>query len=399
MPCCPICTTTSLETALAFQEFPLFQHPVKDGHALQNQFYDLTYLYCTDCHHMFQQHSPTEALNYLYENHYYTPPSSSSIGKEFRKDFLDYITRNTPSLTKSARCTILEIASSSGEMLVDMQQQFPGIVVTGIEPHRASVTRAREQGISTHEMFFNSSNASTYLHSQTYDVIFARHLIEHIADFDDFFAALSAIAHANTYVILETPALEYFSQKGLLDPFHIEHLHVFSTQSLQKLAQKHHWHLNHWEITASGNLIASFGQWEVPVSSLPETLPFRYQRITQQIEAWRTAIHRATTATSALYMWGAGAYGRTALRLLNIAPIAILDGNKNKAGLTYVGINIPIHAGVPFITEKIEQNADKDMIIIIASTFWKEITEQLLDLGFRGVTIPLSNISPDSIFS
>ena len=106
------------------------------------------------------------------------------------------------------------------------------------------------------EEFFDESVTSKDLDRA--DLIYARHVIEHIFDFNGFFAGLNAMATPMADLILETPSLDYHAERGSIAPFHVEHIHVFSLRSLARLASSHGWGLQQAEVTAPGNLIASF---------------------------------------------------------------------------------------------------------------------------------------------
>src|SRR5690606_2818579 len=111
--------------------------------------------------------------------------------------------------------------------------------------------------LDVREQFFDGAVAGANL--DPVDLIYARHVIEHIFDFDDFFAGVNGVAGAAAELILETPSLDYAGQ-GSIEPFHVEHVHVFSLRSLARLAASYGWGLQHSAVTTSGNLIACFGR-------------------------------------------------------------------------------------------------------------------------------------------
>jgi SAM-dependent methyltransferase len=76
-----------------------------------------------------------------------------------------------------------------------------------------------------------------------------------------------------------------------------------------------------------------------------------------------------------IYIFGSGAAGRLLLeylRVVEIEPAGMIDNNKEKWGLDFLGLKI-------FDPEIVGQ----DIFIIIASSWFKEISEQLLKLGKR----------------
>lgn len=212
-------------------------------------------------------------------------------------------------------------------------------------------------------------------------MIFSRHVIEHIFDFNDFFYATREISHQGTLLILETPSLDWEIDNGSTMAFHVEHIHVFSERSLVTLAKKYGWYKVNSTVTPSGNLIVSFNQID-DKQKLPSAPKNQggLQDKHQQLIAKTIDVCKNKT----IIFWGAGSGAITLLASKKINPLHILDGNPNKKGKYFCGSNTPIEYAPEIIKKLIDKNEDIGVLMIISSSFHQEITETLSNLGWRG---------------
>jgi len=80
------------------------------------------------------------------------------------------------------------------------------------------------------------------------------------------------------------------------------------------------------------------------------------------------------------------------MSLLDLHPEQIIDGNPNKVGQAYLGSDMPIKLAEEVIRELIAEGQYHDYLVIITSSFYREIQETLSDLGWKGDVIALSEI-------
>lgn len=374
---CPICAHKKNKTLLTLYNFPIYQHPMTDvsniplPHAV-----NLKYLLCTQCAHAFQESYDRNILEKIYAHHYYTP-SPENIGATFRHEFINFIQQNKIIENKTAN--IFEIGCSSGEVLFTLKSFNALCDYLAIEPNEETAIAAEKKGFTVKQHFFTEEIAHD-LNFQA-DIIYSRHVIEHIFDFNDFFNAIAKISLDRTQLILETPSLDWSIAQASTMPFHVEHVHVFSQRSLVSLANKFGWFKDKMDVTASGNLIISFIKKDKK-QALPlapeneEILQEKSNRAIQELQKF--------CKDKQYLFWGAGSGAVTLLALAKLNPLYIIDGNPNKAGKFFCGFDRSICYAPEKITELINKNLDINLTMIISSSFHCEIRIELKKLGWRG---------------
>lgn len=376
---CPICNHKESQLLLQLQHTPIYQHPVEPECDIPLPHYlDLEYRFCPGCGHAFQSHFDNVLMDSIYTNHYYTP-APDSIGHQFRDEFFTAIAQILSVLQPG--CRILEIGSSSGEVLATFKQNINHPYLMGYEPSQNSAAAARQLGIPTRCEFFTPQ--SVQVETQPYDLIVSRHVIEHIIDFEAFWSAIAHIAHAGTCVILETPSLEVAMQKPSISPFHVEHAHVFSAHSLATLAAAHGWYAEQKHFTSAGNMILCFARDKAlaaPIARPPFTTSL------QQLLNWQAKRLTEEIGTRKVILWGAGAGGLSLICAHRLQPEQLVDGNPNKQGKKFCGQPWIIAYGPDVITRLVEQNESNPeaYTIIIGSTFYREIRAMLAELNWQG---------------
>jgi len=385
---CPVCGAKRLQTLLELDNWPLFQHPVADAESITPVHCELRYVFCPECGHALQERDHQALLEQVYRLHYYTP-ADPSLGRSFRRLFLDFVREKVPEL-RAGSLRVLEIGCAFGAMLGDLQREFPGHRYAGFEPNTENAARAREITPNIVPEFFTTASVGS--HGSRYDVVFSRHVVEHVFDLDDFFAAIEHVTKGDALLLLETPSLDRCVETASIDPFHVEHVHVFSMSSLARLCARHGWHLAASRTTPAGNMMARFerggrGGWrpEPPKDVDAGAIGARLRR-------WREAVER-TAAGRDIVVWGAGSFGLCAHSLLGVRPALFIDGNANKEGLRYVGLDVPIRHAPAVIREMIEKGEQEKYIVVIASAYFAEIKSELRALGWRGARLALPEVA------
>ena len=148
----------------------------------------------------------------IYRSHYYTP-APDGIAVQFRNDFLSAVDRfglTTP------RRVLLEIGASDGDVLAELKTRTGAARAYAFEPNSENAAVARRRGLDVREEFFGESVSQEDLDAA--ELVYARHVIEHIFEFNGFFAGLNAIATPMADLILETPSLDHHAGEGLKRP-------------------------------------------------------------------------------------------------------------------------------------------------------------------------------------
>lgn len=151
-----------------------------------------------------------------------TPMDMEGEGSRYLFDFFDFITKTIPNLKEK---NTLEIGCGRGCLLNLLQKE--GANVTGIEPGKRLKNYWDKNNVTVINGFFPSPQLNN-----TFDLIVAYGVLEHIYDAEKFVQAISNQISENGKIILAVPNCE--QQIENCDPslFLHEHYSYFSKESL-----------------------------------------------------------------------------------------------------------------------------------------------------------------------
>jgi hypothetical protein len=350
----------------------VYQHPVPAEAVIpEPHFVDLTWDGCPQCGHAWQPDFDAARLSDIYRSHYYTP-APSGIGALFREEFIATLDGLG---VGASRNVLLEIGAADGELLEALRERMGAVHAYAFEPNIENAAVARRRGLDVREKFFGHDAVAERL--EPVQFICARHVIEHVFDFESFFAGLNAVAAPEADLLLETPSLDHHALRGTIDPFHIEHVHVFALRSLAWLARMHGWGLRGSLVTASGNLIAAFSR----SSSGSEVTAPPLQGLQRALDERRGHLRRLLGQRRMIF-WGAGSAGIVLASLLECEPEIWTDGNPNKVGRRFVGSRTAIVS--PECAFELAARSSGEMILVVTSSFVAEILPRISEYGWRG---------------
>jgi SAM-dependent methyltransferase len=370
MKSCPVCGAGA-RPLLRLDRQPIYQHPVPEGvDVAPPHSVDLRWVTCEQCAHAWQPDFDADLLASIYRNYYYTP-APDGIAIQFRDDFLAAMADF--GLLAGVRA-MLEVGCSSGELLAELARRA-GARAHAFEPNVDNARVASARGLDVREQFFGASAAGSGIDGV--DLLFARHVIEHIFDFPDFFAGVRAVCAPGACLVLETPSLDFHAERGTIDPFHIEHIHVFALRSLARLASAHGFGLRHSRVTSSGNLIAAFRQG-APAAEVPRPV---LDRLQATVDGRQTHLRTLLGARS-LVFWGAGSCGVGLATSLGREPEVWTDGNPAKVGKHFAGLQSRVVGPAAAFAAAAGRLANP--ALVITSSFVAEILPRVRELGWRG---------------
>lgn len=383
VPACPVCGGDALQLLELLRQ-PIYQHPVPaEAVVPAPHAVDLRWDACVRCAHAWQPAYDSALLERIYREHYYTP-APDGIAVTFREAFvaaLEDFGLATP------RGRILEIGASSGDLLAELRNRTGARQAIAFEPDERNAALAGARGLDVRRQFFGRATVDAGLGHV--DLVFARHVIEHVFDLDDFFGALGAITRPGSDLVLETPSLDHHVGTVALNPFHVEHLHVFSLTSLATLASRHGWDLARHAVTADGNLIASFRRAEGTArAGSPLPAPPALDSLQSRVDAHHGRLRR-TMGPSWLVFWGAGSAAVRLAGFIGRAPDAWTDGNPAKVGMRFVGLERRIESPESALARAASEG-DADPVLVIASSFLREILPRVRAMGWQGTVLDLS---------
>jgi len=231
-----------------------------------------------------------------------------------------------------------------------------------------------------YEDFFTSITSQKI--KKTFDIVFHRHVIEHIFDFEDFFKAHDNVCHSKTKLIIETPCLNWATQNLSMAPFHIEHVNVFSIKSLKILLEKYNWHLKDYLITSNGHMIGLFTRKECQ-RTVPEVE--NPLKLISWINKNKKSLEKAVKGKK-LALWGAGSGGIKVINYFDLCPDIVVDSNPAKAEKKFVGYD---HLNITEAKVWVEKECknSQSWLIVVASTYYEEICDFLKSSGWKGEVV------------
>lgn len=363
---CPVCGADG-GPLLTLPASPIYQHPVPHDALVEPPYTtDLCWLICNECAHAWQPNFDRSLLERIYKNHYYTP-APSGIGMQFRNEFLLALQKFR---IDGEVHTLLEIGASDGDVLAELRTRLKAKNAYAFEPNIENAVIAEARGLDVKRQFFGSKVDNTAMIPA--DFTYARHVIEHIFDFKDFFTGLNSIATTNAKLVLETPSLDFHVQHSTLDPFHIEHIHVFSLRSLAKLGSLYGWSMNQNITTQDGNLIVSFIRGPGEINPPAPNCDQLQHMVEAECTKWRSI-----AAQNKLLFWGAGSCGVTLANIIGREPDAWTDGNPAKVGKRIVGHKSRILSPKEAFSVFEAKYSNEPVLLVIASSFIHEILPQI----------------------
>lgn len=379
---CPACQSEAARPLLHRKAAPIYLHPVAaDVSVPLPHTVELDYRQCLACGHAFQTTYDMALLENIYRSHYYTP-AAEGIATGTRQQFIDWLAASVSG--HAAPRSVLEVGCSSGEMLCEVKNLFgPGAArCVGIEPNRETAAAARERGLEIVEAFLT---AEVGRQIGPFDLVYSRHVIEHVPDIPAFLASLLAALAPGGRIVLETPSLDSALAANATTGFHIEHLHVFGVQSLTASARRVGLHLIEHARTPAGNLIAAFGTRttaaQPPATDIRTNLQGPHDA---RLNGWKEIL-----ADKNVVFWGAGSAARELIAAWDSLPLAVCDANPGKRGKRFVGLPVVIEYAPDFVGAMIASGRDKEATLLAASMFASEIRVKLQEMGWRGEVIGL----------
>jgi hypothetical protein len=380
---CPVCGGEATKL-LTLSQQPIYQHPVPaDAVVPAPHAVDLRWDACVRCAHAWQPEYDSSLLERIYREHYYTP-APDGIAVTFRQAFVGAL-EDFGLITR--RGTVVEIGASGGEVLDELRRRTGAGRAIAFEPDARNAAIAGARGLDVRRQFFGE--AAVGPDRGCADLVVARHVVEHVFDLDDYFGALGSIAHPASDLVLETPSLDHHAGTAALNPFHVEHLHVFSLTSLATLAARHGWDLARGTVTADGNLIAWFRRAPgTPRTGRSMPAPPELGSLQSRVDAHHARLRR-TLGTGWIVFWGAGSAGVRLAGLIGRAPDAWTDGNPAKIGMRFVGFDRLIESPESALSRAAAEGG-AEPVLVIASSFLREILPRVRALGWRSTVLDLS---------
>lgn len=256
---------------------------------------------------------------------------------------------------------VLEIASGSGELARWFADR--GADVFTVDP---SIDDYGYKGITHKKQLFSDE-----FPFDQFDLIIARHIIEHISTPATFLTTCSNKLHPNGLLYLEMPNGRAALDKMRPIEYFIDHIQHYSLNSIMKLIRKSNLAVFSYRYLLSHNhlaICAMKGSEIHPDTPANDLLA----ELNLAIASFQTILDKVSNATS-LVIYGAGAHAATFVNVISKEDrakiVAVFDKDVAKHGKylpnTTVAISMP------------RQDVDADLIVNTAVLYPKEVEDYL----------------------
>jgi 2-polyprenyl-3-methyl-5-hydroxy-6-metoxy-1,4-benzoquinol methylase len=220
---CAICSSRVFTTLLTFDSFGFPTHTVE----------------CEQCGLVYVNPRPAHKYMALFYERYFrffyeghrTVTESYIRKKKWREWAQSRLQRYKRYIFGTSR--VLDVGCGAGFFLDYVRQAFPSVIPAGIEPNPMMARFCREElGLEVHQEFLEA-----YSSDQSFDVITAFHVIEHLFDLQGFCQFLRRHLAPQGVAIVETPNVAG-PWEGI-GMFHLAHLYTFSPRTIANLFHSH----------------------------------------------------------------------------------------------------------------------------------------------------------------
>lgn len=397
---CPLCGNPDLTEVFRTEGFPYIEYSVSrrqresilQRYSQQDLVMSFKAMSCNRCQHAFQVMIPDEQImNVIYKECYnYPSPMLSGFAQEREKIFLKYfLDEIQPICQERGLKRVLEIACFDGFILNELAKK--GFEVFGCDPSQGADIAAKF-GIKVHKQYFESK--SFLERNETFDIVIFRHFIEHVPDPAALIADVEKVVRKDGLMIIETPNIQYYLQKGSIESFTPQHYQNFSITSLGKVLAKAGWEMVDYQLTPE-NMIAVGSRrgkqavvkndsWDRDVRAFKEN--FR-----KQVELVQAYMAPFVKAHKKIVLWGAGGFGGDFFPLFEVLEKDVayfVDGDERKWGMCFIDKNLEICSPQKLLSDNVD-------LIIITSMYSREILAQIQKMN---LAVDVINMHPQVSF-
>jgi SAM-dependent methyltransferase len=404
---CRVCRGDNLQPILHLGTQPLANSLRTRSDLIRNDFPQapLSLAFCEDC--SLVQIMETVDPVVLFRDYHYFSSVSPAFVEHARQLAKETITR----FQLTSGSLVMEAASNDGYLL--RHYKDAGVTVLGIDPAENIARQARNSGIPTMGLFFNSESAKD-LAKRGYvaDVFHANNVLAHVVDQNDFVQGVKSVLKPDGVAIFEFPYAGDMFANTEFDTIYHEHLCYFSLGAVSELMLRNglavfdveripvhggslRIHVGHREIY--GKLMPSDSVQLLQAEEimrgmhqLPFYLDFAARVNMLGMQLWK-AIYKVKTTGARIAAYGASAKGSTLLNYFGIGADVlefIADRSPYKQGYYSPAFNLPILDPRELLKRQIPY------ALLLTWNFYEEITAQnkeWLDKGGMWI-VPLPRV-------
>jgi len=389
---CAVCQKELGNPLIELPSYPLteiyIEEKVKDPLALVDQNFQI----CEECGH--GQLTNLISPETLYNDYSFRTSKSTwgaTKGNDFFISFIDKITKG-----KKFK-TIIEIGCNDLYLLNILRPRAEKLI--GIDP----VLRGREKELSDEQItvigdFFENVDLQQYVHSGE-TLILTSQVLEHIENPRLMIEKLLAVSTDKTLFAFIFPGFDALLKEGRFDQIFHHHLHYFSSYSFTRLLNElgcrlidsdvnhHYW----------GSLAVAFKkEAKKKINPLKNTDKMTGEKVAKNFNIFKQKmnfLNKYLTSMKGEELFGYGAGLQLAVFGYHLnndfsSFNCIIDDDKEKDGLFYLNLPVPIKNSA-----KIDKDKLKEAIVVVtAINFSRGILKNLIPLDPKRIILPFNNL-------
>ncbi len=366
------------------------------------KFYPLSVMVCSNCW-LAQLSGCSNADTHFHDDYVYF----SSFSSSWLTHSYNYVQMAIKRFGLTTSSKVMEIASNDGYLL----QYFveANIPCLGIEPSANTAKAARDKGVESRELFFDSHSALLLSDDGwKVDLVVGNNVLAHTPYINDFVAGLPTVLNQEGVITLEFPHLLRLIEENQFDTIYHEHYFYLSLSALIPIFDRVNLRVFDVEhITTHGGSLRIFvchaNSHYAESATVSSCLDLEYksgltdksayiafaERVKETKRTLLTHLIELKRNRKTIVAYGAAAKGNTLLNYCGIGPDFIdyvVDKNPSKQGRLLPGTRIPVHPPEHIFATK------PDEILILPWNIRDEIIQEMSGIrewgGRFSVAIP-----------
>lgn len=217
--------------------------------------FDISLVFCNDCNLVSQKRYPEadRLLDKLYVEH------ASTQHSEDNPYFQAFSVELGQKYSLSNSSKVLEIGCNCGTFLKVLSENTSARVY-GVEPSLTMKEIWADRDLFVVNDYFNQGSVSKLMKEGPFDVIYFRHVFEHVPDPVEFIRLAQSLLSENGTIVLESPYLESIFKYGRYETMGYSHLHQYCIRSLNAIFAQFNLGLIDYELVDNdgGSIVAHF---------------------------------------------------------------------------------------------------------------------------------------------
>jgi SAM-dependent methyltransferase len=217
--------------------------------------FDIVLVFCDKCNLVSQKRYEAAdiLLDKLYNEHETTQHNKKNLF------FYHFAEKLIKKYTLNKNKKVLEIGSNCGLFLKILRDKSE-VEVMGVEPSKTFQKLWKQRGLNMVNKYLNEESVITLQNHAPFNLIYLRHVYEHVPDPLEFIKHLSRLIESTGSIILEVPYLPSLIKFGRYENLSYSHLHFYSISSLDAIFTKYGMGLSEFELVSNdgGSIIAHF---------------------------------------------------------------------------------------------------------------------------------------------